>query len=393
DIVLGGNLEKELESIGDDEEKRVKAREEWQTRHNQIVDAGGLHMIGTERHESRRIDNQLRGRSGRQGDPGSSRFYLSLEDNLMRIFGSDRVSGLMQKLGMQDGEAIEHRWVTRAIENAQRKVEARNFDIRKQLLEYDDVANEQRKFIYEQRNNLMEFDDISENVATIRSEVLNEIVDESIPPQSLEEQWSVPALEESLEQEFGVRLPVSKWLDGDDTLDEEKLRDKIVGEFEKRYAERAAAYGDEIIRYLEKAVMLEVLDRHWKEHLAAMDHLRQGIHLRGYAQKNPKEEYKREAFGLFSTMLIAIKQEVVRLLTRIRIQTVQDVDALETQSRRQQPMQYHHPSVEQEEAVEQNHEVATVQQPVVRKHRKIGRNEPCPCGSGKKYKHCHGRLA
>jgi preprotein translocase subunit SecA len=392
DIVLGGNLEKELEALDGDDEKRHQVRQDWQSRHDHVVSVGGLHMIGTERHESRRIDNQLRGRSGRQGDPGSSRFYLSLEDNLMRIFGSERVSGLMQKLGMSEGEAIEHRWVTRAIENAQRKVEARNFDIRKQLLEYDDVANEQRKFIYEQRNNLMEFDDISENIITLRREVINEIIDQSIPPGSLEEQWNVPSLEEALEHEFGVQLPVARWLDQDSGLEEEKLREKIVGEFEKRYTEKTAAYGEEVMRYLEKAVMLEVLDRHWKEHLAAMDHLRQGIHLRGYAQKNPKEEYKREAFELFSAMLDAIKQEVVKLLTRIRIQTVEDVDALEAQNRRQQPMQYLHPSVQGEETAEAESEVATVQRPVVRKHRKIGRNEPCPCGSSKKYKHCHGRL-
>jgi preprotein translocase subunit SecA len=393
DIVLGGNLEKELEAVGDDQEKRSQTRQDWQQRHNHVVSVGGLHVIGTERHESRRVDNQLRGRSGRQGDPGSSRFYLSLEDNLMRIFGSDRVSGLMQKLGMGEGEAIEHRWVTRAIENAQRKVEARNFDIRKQLLEYDDVANEQRKFIYAQRNNLMEFDDISENISTIRREVVNEIIDQSIPPGSLEEQWNVPALEESLDHEFGVQLPIARWLQQDTALEEEKLREKIVGELEQRYAEKTTAYGPEVMRYLEKAVMLEVLDRYWKDHLAAMDHLRQGIHLRGYAQKNPKEEYKREAFQLFSDMLDAIKHEVVRLLTRIRIQTVEDVDALEAQNRRQQPMNYLHPSVQGGEANEQENEVATVQQPVVRKHRKIGRNEPCPCGSGKKYKHCHGRLA
>jgi preprotein translocase subunit SecA len=393
DIVLGGNLEKELEAIGDDQEKRLQTRQDWQQRHDHVVSVGGLHVIGTERHESRRVDNQLRGRSGRQGDPGSSRFYLSLEDNLMRIFGSDRVSGLMQKLGMGEGEAIEHRWVTRAIENAQRKVEARNFDIRKQLLEYDDVANEQRKFIYAQRNNLMEFDDISENIATIRREVVNGIIDQSIPPGSLEEQWNVPVLEESLDHEFGVQLPIARWLQEDAGLEEEKLREKIVSELGQRYTEKSAAYGPEVMRYLEKAVMLEVLDRHWKDHLAAMDHLRQGIHLRGYAQKNPKEEYKREAFQLFSDMLDAIKHEVIRLLTRIRIQTVEDVDALEAQNRRQQPMNYLHPSVQGGEANEQENEVATVQQPVVRKHRKIGRNEPCPCGSGKKYKHCHGRLA
>ncbi|MFQ6024236.1 MAG: preprotein translocase subunit SecA [Acidiferrobacterales bacterium] len=393
DIVLGGNLEKELEAVDDDEETRRKVREDWALRHQQVVKAGGLHMVGTERHESRRIDNQLRGRSGRQGDPGSSRFYLSLEDNLMRIFGSDRVSGLMQKLGMQEGEAIEHRWVTRAIENAQRKVEAHNFDIRKQLLEYDDIANDQRKFIYEQRNNLMEVDDISANIKVIRGDAVNEIIDQSVPPQSLEEQWNIPSLEEDLEHEFAIKLPITKWLDEDGSLDEEKLRERIVEELEGSYAEKSAAYGEDIMQHLEKAIMLDVLDRQWKDHLAGMDHLRQGIGLRGYAQKNPKQEYKREAFELFSGMLEGIKREVVRLLTRIRIQTVEDVDALETHGRRQQPMQYLHPSVEPGEAAVEQEEVATVQRPIVRKHRKIGRNEPCPCGSGKKYKHCHGRVA
>jgi preprotein translocase subunit SecA len=392
DIVLGGNLEKELEAVGDDEEQRKQLHTDWSARHQQVVDAGGLHVIGTERHESRRIDNQLRGRSGRQGDPGSSRFYLSLEDNLMRIFGSDRVSGLMQKLGMQEGEAIEHRWVTRAIENAQRKVEARNFDIRKQLLEYDDIANDQRKVIYQQRNTLMEVDDISQSIASIRRDVVNGIIDESIPPQSLEEQWNVPALEESLEREFGIKLAISKWLEDDADLDEEKLRARIIEELEQRYAEKPAAYGKDVMRHIEKAVMLEVLDRYWKDHLAAMDHLRQGIHLRGYAQKNPKQEYKREAFELFSDMLDGIKREVIGLLTRIRIQTVEDVEALERHERRRGSMQFSHPSVQGDDGESGEAEVATVQRPVVRKHRKIGRNEPCPCGSGKKYKHCHGKF-
>jgi preprotein translocase subunit SecA len=392
DIVLGGNLEKELEAIGDGEEQRKQLHTDWSARHQQVVDASGLHVIGTERHESRRIDNQLRGRSGRQGDPGSSRFYLSLEDNLMRIFGSDRISGLMQKLGMQEGEAIEHRWVTRAIENAQRKVEARNFDIRKQLLEYDDIANDQRKVIYQQRNSLMEVDDISQSIASIRRDVVNGIIDESIPPQSLEEQWTVPALEESLEREFGIKLAISKWLEDDADLDEEKLRARIIEELERRYAEKSAAYGEDVMRHIEKAVMLDVLDRYWKDHLAAMDHLRQGIHLRGYAQKNPKQEYKREAFELFSDMLDGIKREVIGLLTRIRIQTVEDVEALERHERRHGSMQFSHPSVQGDGGEPGGPEVATVQRPVVRKHRKIGRNEPCPCGSGKKYKQCHGKF-
>ncbi len=392
DIVLGGNLEKELEAVGDDEEKRKQIEAHWNARHQEVVAAGGLHMIGTERHESRRIDNQLRGRSGRQGDPGLSRFYLSLEDNLMRIFGSERVSGLMQKLGMQEGEAIEHRWVTRAIENAQRKVEARNFDIRKQLLEYDDIANDQRKVIYQQRNSLMEVDDISQSIVSIRRDVVNELIDESIPPQSLEEQWDVPGLEQNLEREFGVKFAVSEWLQDDADLDEEKLRARIVEELERPYAEKAAAYGEDVMRHLEKAVMLDVLDRYWKDHLAAMDHLRQGIHLRGYAQKNPKQEYKREAFELFSDMLGGIKRETIGVLTRIKIQTVEDVDTLERHERRHRPMQFSHPSVQGDDSEGEEAEVATVQQPVVRKHRKIGRNEPCPCESGKKYKHCHGRF-
>ncbi|MFQ5994707.1 MAG: preprotein translocase subunit SecA [Acidiferrobacterales bacterium] len=392
DIVLGGNLEKELEAIGDDEDRRSAVRKDWQARHQQVVDQGGLHVIGTERHESRRVDNQLRGRSGRQGDPGSSRFYLSLEDNLMRIFGSDRVSGLMQKLGMGEGEAIEHRWVTRAIENAQRKVEARNFDIRKQLLEYDDIANDQRRVIYEQRNELMEVDDIAGSIKTIRNDVIEELIDQRIPPGSLEEQWDVPELEEDLERELSLKLPISKWLQEDSSLDEGQLRERIVEELERPYAEKAAAYGEDLIRHLEKVVMLDVLDRYWKDHLAAMDHLRQGIHLRGYAQKNPKQEYKREAFELFSDMLEGIKREVINLLTRIRIQTVEDVNTLEMHGRRQRPMQFSHPSVQEDGSDTGEAEVATVQRPVVRKHRKIGRNEPCPCGSGKKYKHCHGRI-
>jgi preprotein translocase subunit SecA len=390
DIVLGGNLEMELSAVAGDKEKERQIRDGWQQRHDQVIQAGGLHVLGTERHESRRIDNQLRGRCGRQGDPGTTRFYLSLQDSLMRIFGSERVSGLMQKLGMQEGEAIEHPWVSRAIENAQRKVEGHNFDIRKQLLEYDDVANDQRKVIYEQRNRLMEVEDISESIAAIRRDVINDLISYSIPPQSLEEQWNVPELEKSLERDFGLRLPVARWLQEDPALGEEKLRERLLGEFEQAHAAKSKEVGEQVMRHFEKAVMLQVLDTQWKDHLAAMDHLRQGIHLRGYAQKNPKQEYKREAFELFSDMLDRIKREVVSLITRVQIRQQEDVDALEAQRQRQQPMHYEHPSVtggEEEEA-----EVATVQQ-VVRKQPKIGRNEPCPCGSGKKYKQCHGRLA
>ncbi|MBI3569881.1 MAG: preprotein translocase subunit SecA [Gammaproteobacteria bacterium] len=394
DIVLGGNLEMELKESGVDEAGKQKLRTDWQQRHEQVVAAGGLHVIGTERHESRRIDNQLRGRSGRQGDPGSSRFYLSLEDNLLRIFGSERLSGIMQKLGMQPGEAIEHPWVTRAIENAQRKVEGRNFDIRKQLLEYDDVANDQRKVIYEQRNRLMDVDDISESVTHIRHEVVNEIVDSFIPRESLEEQWDVKGLNEHLEREFGLKLPVAQWLSGEPGLDEDKLRGRIIEAFDRLYTEKAAAIGTEVIRHLEKAVMLQVLDTQWKEHLAGMDYLRQGIHLRGYAQKNPKEEYKREAFALFTSMLTRIRHDVVGLLARLQVQAPAEVEALEKSQHVPRDVQYLHPSLDASApSAEGDADMTAAQKPVVRDQPKVGRNEPCPCGSGKKYKHCHGKLA
>ena len=395
DIVLGGNLEMELKEIGDDKAKRERARTEWDKRHQQVLDAGGLHMIGTERHESRRIDNQLRGRSGRQGDPGSSRFYLSLEDNLLRIFGSDRLSGLMQKLGMQEGEAIEHPWVTRAIENAQRKVEGRNFDIRKQLLEYDDVANDQRKVIYEQRNRLMDVEDISESITTIRHDVVNEMINQHVPPESLEEQWDIAGLEESLERELGLNLPVGQWLKEETSLDEEKLRGRILAEADRKHAEKSVSIGPDVMRHLEKAIMLQVLDTQWKDHLAAMDYLRQGIHLRGYAQKNPKEEYKRESFVLFSDMLNRVRHDAISLLAHVQVQAPQDVEALESQQRQPQEMQFVHPSLttaSQPEENEGGEDVVVAQRPVTRRQPKIGRNEPCPCGSGKKYKHCHGKL-
>ena len=390
DIVLGGNLAMELAEAGEDAGKRRQVQEDWERRHAQVVAAGGLHVIGTERHESRRIDNQLRGRSGRQGDPGSTRFYLSLEDNLLRIFGSERVSGLMGKLGMEEGEAIEHPWVTRAIENAQRKVEGRNFDIRKQLLEYDDVANEQRKVIYEERNRLLDADDISESIRTIRRDVIRATVDGFIPPESLEEQWDLAGLEEALEREFGLKLPVRQWLDQEANLDADKVYERITAELERRHEEKAKTFGDEVLRHLEKAVMLQVLDQQWKDHLAAMDYLRQGIHLRGYAQKNPKQEYKREAFELFSSMLAQVKQEVVVLLARLQIQPA-EAAPIEPPRREPQEMQFLHPTAQAGEAVEEG-EVAVEQRPVVRKQPKVGRNQPCPCGSGKKYKHCHGRL-
>ncbi|MBV1959699.1 MAG: preprotein translocase subunit SecA, partial [Pseudomonadales bacterium] len=330
DIVLGGNFEVEIAKLKNPTESEIETRRaEWQQRHQQVLDAGGLCIIGTERHESRRIDNQLRGRSGRQGDAGESRFYLSLEDSLMRIFASDRMRGFMQKLGMEQGEAIEHKMVSNAIEKAQRKVEGRNFDIRKQLLEYDDVANDQRQIIYKQRNDLMEQDNISETIEAIRSDVLHEVMDEFIPPQSIEEQWNIPGLEQQLAAEFALELPLEKWLDEDSSLHEATLREKILEQLVGAYEEKADLVGDEI-RTLEKQVMLQVLDTLWKEHLAAMDHLRQGIHLRAYAQKNPKQEYKRESFELFESMLSNLKHEVIRFLARVEVK-LDDVDEMERQ--------------------------------------------------------------
>ena len=401
DIVLGGSLEAEIAALGEQPDavavERIK--EDWQQRHEQVLAAGGLHVIGTERHESRRIDNQLRGRSGRQGDPGSSRFYLSLEDSLMRIFAPERVKGLMQKLGMQQGEAIEHPWVTRAIENAQRKVEGHNFDIRKQLLDYDDVANDQRKVIYEQRNEIMAEDDISDTIITIRGDVINGLIDTYIPPGSLDEQWDIPGLEEALEQ-MGAKLPISAWLEEDHDLHEETLRQRILEVVEKAYAEKEAQAGAEVMRHFEKAVMLQVLDSMWKEHLAAMDYLRQGIHLRGYAQKNPIQEYKREAFELFTQLLNRIKTEVISILTKVRVRAEEDVEAVEQQRRSTATMTYQHAEAASLAAAAAGGDGGGVaaaddqdnHAPYVREGRKVGRNEPCPCGSGKKYKQCHGRL-
>ena len=389
DIVLGGNLEMELAAAGGDKAQEQKIRDEWQTRHDQVLAAGGLHVVGTERHESRRVDNQLRGRSGRQGDPGSSRFYLSLEDSLLRIFGSERLSGWMQKLGMQEGEAIEHPWVTRTIENAQRKVEGRNFDIRKQLLEYDDVANDQRKVIYEQRNRLMEVEDISDSIQAIRADVVNNVISLFIPPESIAEQWDVAGLEAQLERDYGLQLPLQRWLSDDAAMDEQRLRARVVEEFENAHTAKVRQSGAEVMRHFEKAVMLQVLDSQWKDHLAAMDHLRQGIHLRGYAQKNPKEEYKREAFQLFSDMLDRIKHEVISIVTRVQIREEQDVEALEAQRQIPGNVSYQHPSATGDDTDTEAAEAQTV----VRGTPKVGRNAPCPCGSGKKYKQCHGKLA
>jgi len=395
DIVLGGSLQAELETLGEspDAATVAKVTADWELRHETVLKAGGLHIIGTERHESRRIDNQLRGRSGRQGDPGSTRFYLSLEDNLMRIFASERVAAIMQKLGMERGEAIEHPWVSRAIENAQRKVEGHNFDIRKNLLEYDDVANDQRKVIYEQRNEIMAASDISETIRAIREDVVNEIIDQYIPPQSIEEQWDVEGLVDRLEEDYGLGMDIPGWLESDNALHEEPLRKRILDELVKAYEEKEAQAGSGVLRHFEKAVMLQVLDTLWKEHLAAMDYLRQGIHLRGYAQKNPKQEYKREAFEMFSQLLERIKGEVIAILSKVQVRAEEDVAAVEEQRRSHVQMNYQHEEVNALEAEEQAGESAEPQeQPFVRDGRKIGRNEPCPCGSGKKYKQCHGRI-
>ena len=405
DIVLGGNLEMELQELND-AAAHAKTKTAWQQRHDQVVAAGGLHVIGTERHESRRIDNQLRGRSGRQGDPGSSRFYLSLEDNLLRIFGSERVSGLMQKLGLQEGEAIEHPWVTRAIENAQRKVEGRNFDIRKQLLEFDDVANDQRKVIYEQRNRLLDATEVTDGIRSIRRDVIESLVDFSIPPDSLPEQWNLAGLEETLEKEYGITLPVRQWLTAEPNLAVEALKARIVEDAEKMHAEKSTTVGEQVMRHFEKAVMLQVLDQQWKDHLAAMDHLRQGIHLRGYAQKNPKQEYKRESFEMFSELLDRIKREVISIVSRVQIRRDEEVQAMEAEQRRraaQQTVHYEHPVAPGETEIAADSETESVaatgtegraaMRPVVRNQPKVGRNDPCPCGSGKKYKQCHGKLA
>ncbi|HHQ4514643.1 preprotein translocase subunit SecA [Aeromonas sp. R10-2] len=394
DIVLGGNWQAEIAKLENPTSEQIaELKAAWQVRHDAVLAAGGLHIIGTERHESRRIDNQLRGRSGRQGDPGSSRFYLSMEDTLMRIFASDRVTGMMKKLGMEEGEAIEHPWVTKAIENAQRKVEGRNFDIRKSLLEFDDVANDQRKVVYEQRNELLDTSDISETIHVIRDDVYGAVIDEYIPPQSLEEMWDVPGLEARLKADFALDLPLQQWLAEDDKLYEEKLRERILDEATKLYAHKEELVGKEVLRNFEKAVMLQTLDGLWKEHLAAMDHLRQGIHLRGYAQKNPKQEYKRESFDLFTQMLETLKRDVVSILSRVQVQE-RDVEAMEEQQRQQSeaaPRTYTHAAAESQLADEQaaGEEGHTT---FVRDEQKVGRNDPCPCGSGKKYKHCHGQL-
>ncbi|HKB61115.1 MAG TPA: preprotein translocase subunit SecA [Gallionellaceae bacterium] len=399
DIVLGGNVEKQIEHLHADESlsdpvrdvQIEKLRSEWQMLHEQVLEAGGLHIIGTERHESRRVDNQLRGRSGRQGDKGSSRFYLSLEDPLLRIFASDRVAKIMQTFKLPEGEAIEHTWVTRAIENAQRKVEARNFDMRKQILEYDDVANDQRKVIYEQRNELLESDDISETISAMRDSVLNDMISEHVPPGTMEEQWDVPALERALAGEFQLHLPLMQWLEEDQKLDEQGLRDRITQAAQLQYQSKVDLVGPVMHQY-ERVVMLSSVDQHWREHLAALDHLRQGIGLRGYAQKDPKQEYKREAFDLFALMLEAIKRDVTQMLMNVQITSEEDVVAAEETQPGVDNVQYHH--ADYDEALASPESGAGAEhKPFVRGTAKIGRNDPCPCGSGKKYKQCHGRLA
>jgi preprotein translocase subunit SecA len=398
DIVLGGNLEVELSQLKSPSDKAIAdLKEDWKQRHATVIEAGGLHIIGTERHESRRIDNQLRGRAGRQGDPGVSRFYLSLEDPLMRMFASDGVKNMMRRLGMEDGEAIEHRMVSNAIEKAQRKVEGRNFDIRKHLLEFDDVANDQRQVIYHQRNELLEAADISDVITNVRKEVVEGVISDYIVPMSLEEQWDVAGLETALQAEFDIELKVQEWLDNDNRLAEDGIRDKVQTAITDAYAEKCTAVGEEMY-LVEKQIMLQVLDSLWKEHLANMDHMRQGINLRAYAQKNPKQEYKRESFELFQTLLVNVKYETIRFLMRIQITRREEVEEMERrqlEEQQRQKMNYLH---EKASALSKTAETEVAKKPAVletfvRDGRKVGRNDPCPCGSGKKYKQCHGKLS
>ncbi len=413
DIVLGGNLAAERTKIeAADELKIEQLEEDWKGRHAKVIEMGGLHIIGTERHESRRIDNQLRGRSGRQGDPGSSRFYLSLEDNLMRIFGDpERIKRLLSRAGMKEGEAIESKLLSRQIERAQRKVEAHNFDIRKQLLEYDDVANDQRKVVYQQRAELMDAQDIADAVRAIRGEVVNQLINEYVPPQSVEELWDKEGLSKGLEREFGLHLDINKVLETDQTVDENGLRNLIVERVEQDYDAKGAEIGSAVMRELEKGVMLRQLDLHWKEHIAALDYLRQGIHLRGYAQRNPKQEYKREAFEMFSSMLDRVKHDTISILSKVQIRRPEDVQAVEPEAPDPRTLRFQHADAPSLTApppppspsprpgaspagvglrpAPEPEPVA----PYVREQPKVGRNQPCPCGSGKKYKQCHGRLS
>ena len=413
DILLGGSWRAEAEKLGDaiTPEQRDALRMAWEADHAKVIAAGGLHIIGSERHESRRIDNQLRGRSGRQGDPGVTRFYLSLEDDLMRIFASDRVKGMMKSLGMKPGEAIEHPWVSKSIEGAQRKVEARNFDIRKNLLKYDDVANEQRQAIYRQRDDILGAEHISDNVTLIFSDVIDSVINVYIPPQSLDEQWDIAGLEQAIQADFNLTLPVQQWLDDDSKLHEDGLRERIRAEVQRSWQEKRERMGTTVANQLEKQLMLQVIDRHWKEHLAQMDYLRKGIHLRGYAQRNPEQEYKREAFELFEQLVNSVKLELVQTVSRLHVPTEAEVAAMEAQraaEAQSMSMQYEHGEVsgaddfdneslspeqaEQAISATQRPTEAPVQ-PFVREGEKVGRNDPCPCGSGRKYKQCHGQLA
>jgi preprotein translocase subunit SecA len=391
DIVLGGNLSAELAQLpeGATDKDKEAAKITWEKNHEAVVASGGLRIIGSERHESRRIDNQLRGRAGRQGDPGSSRFYLSLDDNLMRIFASERMAVLMRRIGVKEGEPLEHNMLTKVIENAQRKLEGHNFDIRKQLLDYDNVANDQRKVIYAQRAEVMAIDDPHESVETIRADVLNALVDSYIPPESMEDQWDIQTLERVLADDFRLKAPIEEWIEADHAILPDQIKDKIIALSTEQFKQRENELGRDVLGQFEKSVILQTMDNHWREHLASMDHLRQGIHLRGYAQKDPKQEYKREAFTLFSMMLNSMRYEMIRLLSTVEIQTEQDVDAVEEQRR-----------TEQNFKMEFNHEHGgfvdeSAQQDNVtfkRESKKVGRNEPCPCGSGKKFKSCHGKI-
>jgi preprotein translocase subunit SecA len=394
DIVLGGHLQSRLDKLGELSESEKEAETlVWQAEHKMVLEAGGLYIIGTERHESRRIDNQLRGRSGRQGDAGESRFYLSMEDSLMRIFASEKVSNMMKKLGMEDGEAIEHPWVTRAIENAQRKVEGRNFDMRKSLLDFDDVANDQRKVVYQQRNGVMDSEEITETIDGIWDDVFNNCVDQYVPQQSLTEQWDLEGLERKLKTDFLIEQPVQQWLSDDANLQEETIRENILAHAKKVYADKKEQVGQDIISGFEKSVMLQTIDTLWKEHLASMDHLRQGIHLRGYAQKDPKQEYKRESFEMFLEMLDNLKHDVVTILSKVQVQSKEEVEAIAEQRR----LADERAKLEMKHAGASNGETTPSENdstdPFVRENRKVGRNEPCPCGSGKKYKQCHGKLS
>jgi len=403
DIVLGGNPEPEILEVEAREDLTAEEKQAqiatikatWQQRHDAVVAAGGLHIAGTERHESRRVDNQLRGRSGRQGDPGSSRFYLSLDDQLLRIFSGDRVAAIMERLKMPEGEAIEHAMVTRAIENAQRKVEGRNFDIRKQLLEFDDVSNDQRKVIYEQRNELLEAADIGETITAMRHDVLADIIATHIPPGSVEEQWEVAELEKSLTAETGLELPVGKWLEENPDLHEETLRERIFDAADSAYTGKEQLASAETMRQFERAVMLQSLDAHWREHLSALDHLRQGIHLRSYAQKNPKQEYKREAFLLFESLLNTVKSEVTKITMLVQVRPQEELPVVEPVTHVEN-VQFQHAefneNMSDEALANPVPEPIAGSEPIVREGVKVGRNDPCPCGSGKKYKQCHGAL-